>query len=101
LDQRATGKALPSGRPRSFPYNPFPAVPGRLFAGGAAMRTHHPKHPTTAFWHAALVASAMIAVWLLLTTLLPAPPHRPVTTEDAMTVHAAALRSVNPDLENA
>lgn len=64
------------------------------------MRIHHPKHATTAFWHTALVAGTMIAVWLLLTMLLPAPAHRPVTTEGAIPVRAAALCSLSRELED-
>jgi hypothetical protein len=59
------------------------------------MRIHHPKHPTTAFWHAALFASVMITLWLLLTTLLAQPAHRAVTTEAGMPVRAAAMHSVS------
>lgn len=64
------------------------------------MRIHHPKHAPTTFWHAALFTGAMIALWLLLTTMLPAPAGRPVTTERGMPVQAAALRALILELEN-
>jgi hypothetical protein len=65
------------------------------------VRIHHPQHPTTAFWHAALLAGAMIAIWLLLITLSPDPAHRAVTTKAATPVRVGTFHPVNSDPANA
>jgi len=81
--------------------NTCPAAPVRRSTGGVVVGIHHPKHPTTAFWHAVLLAGVMIAIWLLLITLSPDPVHRAVTTKAAMPVRVGTLHPVTPEPANA
>lgn len=58
-------------------------MPGRsdqAFHRRRYVRIRHAKHPTAAFRHAALLAGAMIAIWLLLTTLSAELAHRKIAT---------------------
>jgi hypothetical protein len=61
------------------------------------MRIHDPKHPVAAFWHATLLATALLALWLLFTTLSPRPasrsPNVETATEIALPQRAAACGS--------
>jgi len=44
------------------------------------MRIHHPKHQAAAILHAALLATALLGLWLLVDAILPGSGSGPLST---------------------
>jgi hypothetical protein len=101
LHQRVAEPPSSFGRLPLVLHNLCPAASVRRFTGGVVVRIHSPKHPTTAFWHAALLAGVVIALWLLVIKLSPEPAHRAVTTEATMPIRVGTLHPVSPEPANA